>query len=53
MICAEAIYENPDSQPHLPKEVFVELMHSATSTVEFSNANIIYKQTDGVANRVE
>ena len=48
-ICADALYDNLESQPCIPKEVFVELMHSATSTVEFSFDNIIYRQIDGVA----
>ena len=48
-ICAETLYNNPDSQPRIPKEVFVELLHSATSTVEFSFDNTIYRQIDGVA----
>ena len=34
-ICADALYDNLESQPCIPKEVFVELKHSATSTVEF------------------
>ena len=33
----------------IPKDVFVELMKSATSSVEFSFNNTMYKQTDGVA----
>ena len=49
MICADALYDNPDTQPQFSKEVFVELMRSATSTVEFSFNNIMYRQVDGVA----
>ena len=37
------------SRPVIPKDMFVELMKSATSSVEFSFNNIMYKQTDGVA----
>ena len=48
-ICADTPYNIPDSQPCIPKEVFVELLHSATSTVEFSFDNTIYRQIDGVA----
>ena len=48
-ICADTLYNLPDSQPCIPKEVFVELLHSATSTVEFSFDNTIYRQRDGVA----
>ena len=50
-ICSEALYDQSDSQPLIPKDVFVELMKSATSSVEFSFSfnNIMYKQTDGVA----
>ena len=33
----------------IPKDVFVELMKTATSSVEFSFNNTMYKQTDGVA----
>ena len=46
-ICAEAFLDNPGS--HFPEDVFAELMHSATSTVEFSFDNVIYKQVKGVA----
>ena len=48
-ICADTLYNIPDSQPCIPKEAFVELLHSATSTVEFSFDNTIYRQIDGVA----
>ena len=48
-ICADTLYNITDSQPCIPKEVFVELLHSATSTVEFSFDNTIYRQIDGVA----
>ena len=33
----------------IPKDGFVELMKTATSSVEFSFNNTMYKQTDGVA----
>ena len=48
-ICSEALYDKSDSQPVIPKGVFVELMKNATSSVEFSFNNTVYKQTDGVA----
>ena len=43
-ICADTLYSIPDYQPCIPKEVFVELLHSATGTVEFSFNNTIYRQ---------
>ena len=48
-ICSDALYDESDSQPVIPKEVFVELMKSATFSFEFSFNNTMYKQTDGVA----
>ena len=47
-ISLEALYDDSDSRPLIPKDVFVELMKSATSSVEFSFNNTMYKQTDGV-----
>ena len=40
-----------DSQPLIPKKVLVELMKNATSSVEFSYNNTMYKHTDRVAMR--
>ena len=48
-ICSDALYDECDSPPIISKKVFVELMKSATSSVEFSFNNTMYKQTDGVA----
>ena len=48
-ICSEALYDQSHSRRVIPKDVFVELMKSAASSVEFSFNNTIYKQTDGVA----
>ena len=49
-ICADALYcDDLDAQPLISKAVFIELMKSATSEVEFSFNDIIYKQTYGVA----
>ena len=50
-ICSAVLYDQSGSQPVILKDVFVELMKSATSSVEFSFSNTIYKQTDGVAMR--
>ena len=38
-ICSEALYDESDSQPIVPKDVFVELIKSATSPVKFSFNN--------------
>ena len=49
-ICADALYcDESDAQPFISKAVFIELIKSATSGVEFSFNNIMYKQTDRVA----
>ena len=48
-ICSDALYGDSNLQPLIRKDVSVELMKSATSAVEFSINNTIYKQTDGVA----
>ena len=48
-IYSEALYDISNLQPVIPKNGFVELMKSATSSIEFSFNNIMYKQTDGVA----
>ena len=48
-ICSDALYDNFDPQPLILRDVFVELMKSATSSVEFSFNNTMYKQTDVVA----
>ena len=48
-ICSEALYDQSNSRPVIPKDVFVELMKSATSSVEFSFNNTMYKQIDGAA----
>ena len=47
-ICSEVLYDKSDSQPVIPKDVFVVLMKSATFSVEFSFNNSMYKQTDAV-----
>ena len=48
-ICAKALYKDPSSAPPIPQAVFIDLMESATSSVEFSIYETMYKQTDGVA----
>ena len=48
-ICSDVLCDDSDLQPFIPKNVFVELMKNATSSVEFSFNNTMYKQTDGVA----
>ena len=35
-ICAEALYKDPSSTPPIPQAIFIELMESASSSVEFS-----------------
>ena len=50
-ICSEALYDDFDLQPLIPKELFVELMKSATSSVEFSFNNTMCKQTERIATR--
>ena len=48
-ICSDALYDDSDLQLLIPKDLFVELMKSVTTSVEFSFNNTMYKQTDGVA----
>ena len=50
-ICSNALYDDSDLQSLIPEDLFVELMKSATSSVEFSFNNTMYKQSDGVAMR--
>ena len=45
-ICSETLYDESDSQPVIPKNVFVELMKSAIFSVEFSFSNTMYMQTN-------
>ena len=41
---------SPDFQPRIAKEVFVELLHNATNSVEFIFDNTTYsRKIDGVA----
>ena len=48
-ICANALYDGELTQHPFPRAVFVELMQTATSSVEFSFNNIMHRQIDGVA----
>ena len=48
-ICADSLYGGELIPPDYPKEIFVELMNTATKSVEFSFNNNMYKQIDGVA----
>ena len=48
-MCAHALYDGELTPPPFPRAVFVELMQTATSSVEFSFNNIMHRQIDGVA----
>ena len=47
--CADSLYGGELIPPDYPQEIFVELMNTATKSVEFSFNNNMYKQIDGVA----
>ena len=48
-ICADSLYGGELIPPDYPKEIFVELMNTATKLVEFCFNNNMYKQIDSVA----
>ena len=48
-ICANALYDGELTRPPFSRAVFVELMQTATSSVEFSFNNIMHRQIDDVA----
>ena len=48
-ICADSLYESNLTPPIMDKDVFIELVHIATTSVEFSFNNKMYKQINGVA----
>ena len=48
-ICAKTLCDGHLPTPVIPKHVFIELMKTATTSVEFSFNNIMYRQIDGVA----
>ena len=47
-ICSQALYNGDLPEPIIPKHVFTDLMKIATSSIEFSFNNCIYRQIDGV-----
>ena len=48
-ICTKTLYDGHLPTPVILKHVFIELMKTATTSVEFSFNNIMYRQIDGVA----
>ena len=48
-ICADALYNGELTPPPFPHAIFVELMQTANSSVEFSFINIMHRQIDGIA----
>ena len=48
-ICLKALYGKSNSPSVIPKDVFVELMESSTSSFEFSLNSTMCKPTHGVA----
>ena len=48
-ICADALYSKEHPPAPFPRQIFVELMEMATSSVEFSFNDIMHRQIDGVA----
>ena len=48
-ICSNALYAGELTPPPFPRAAVVELMQTATSSVEFSFNNIMHRQIDGVA----
>ena len=48
-ICADSLYDSNLTPPIMDKDVFIELMNIATTSVEFSFNNKMYKQIDRVA----
>ena len=48
-ICSQALYNGDLPEPIILKHVLTDLMKIATSSVEFSFNNCIYRQMDGVA----
>ena len=48
-IFAEFLYESNLTPPIMDKDVFIELMNIATTSIEFSFKNKMYKQIDGFA----
>ena len=47
-ICTKTLYDGHLPTPVIPKYVFIELMKTATTSVEFSFNKIMYRQINGV-----
>ena len=47
-ICTKTLYDGHLPTPVIPKHVFIELMKTATTSVEFSFNKIMYRQINGV-----
>ena len=47
-ICTKTLYDGHLPAPVIPKHVFIELMKTATTSVEFSFNKIMYRQINGV-----
>ena len=43
------LYRRYPTPPDIPEVVFVELMKFATTPVEFSFDNVVYRQMDGIS----
>ena len=48
-ICADMLYSSYLTPPDIPEVVFVELMKFASTSVEFSFDNIMYRQPEGIS----
>ena len=48
-ICTKTLYDGHLPTPVIPNYVFIELMKTTTTSVEFSFNNIMYRQIDGIA----
>ena len=47
-ICTKTLYDGHLPTPVIPKHVFIELIKTATTSVEFSFNKIMYRQINGV-----
>ena len=47
-ICCDVLFRSSLPTPTFPESVFKHLIHFATSSVEFTFNNIMYRQIDGV-----
>ena len=48
-LCFDVLFRSSPPKPTFPESVFKHLINFATSSVEFSFNNIMYRQIDGVA----